>query len=81
MMTIPYLHLMYILDPPETAIDGVIDSIQFSKEIPGNFTQQLETLGDIEDMLGIRNQPYLNTFPDYSQVPTFDGTQTQNHCS
>lgn len=68
-----YLHLMYILDPPETAIDGVIDSIQFSKEIPGNLTQQLETLGDIEDMLGIRNQPYLNTFPDYSQVPTFDG--------
>lgn len=47
-----YLHLMYILDPPEKAIDGVVDSIQFSKEIPGNLGQQLETLGDIEDMLG-----------------------------
>ena len=60
-----YLHLMYILDPPETAIDGVVDSIQFSKEIPGNLGQQLETLGDIEGLLGPVGRSHLSKLSNY----------------
>ena len=46
-----YLHLQYILAPPETAIDGLVDSIALNKNIPGNLAQQLETLVEIYDHL------------------------------
>ena len=50
-----YLHLLYTLDPPETAIEGVIDQIKISRDIPGNLEQQLEMLVVIYEYLGNRS--------------------------
>lgn len=47
-----YLHLLYTLNPPETAMEGVIDYIKISKDIPGNLEQQLDMLVVIHGYLG-----------------------------
>lgn len=45
-----YLHLMYTLNPPERAIDGVVESITIGS-LRGNLELQLTTLEDIYDHL------------------------------
>ena len=46
-----YLHLIYTLDPPETALEGVLDDLQFKAEIPRNLLKQLEALEQIYEYL------------------------------
>ena len=46
-----YLHLMYTLNPPERAIDGVVESISL-ESLRGNLELQLSTLEEIYEHLG-----------------------------
>ena len=46
-----YLHLLYTLNPPERAIDGVVDSISL-ESLRGNLELQLSTLKEIYEHLG-----------------------------